>query len=183
MSTPSSGSKAFGTLAFAALAWAWLFFALLFLTDVSPGLAGVVLFFTWYGLAITWLALPLVGSLDSRAARHWWLTAGVAGCLGLVLAFTDIGLIARVAVCRPSLEAYAARVAPGTSDALHEPRWVGLFRVDGTKEEDGVVVLYTSHGFLDRYGLVFTPSGKEPPPGVRLGRRLIGPWHTFRWKF
>ena len=166
----------------AVLAWLWLLTALPFLTDVSSGLlAGFFLFFAWWMLAIAWFIL-LMGSFRSRRARCWSLSAALAGSLGLGLAFTDIGLVARVALCRPWLDTYASQVAPGTEESIHKPRWVGLFLVDGTEEKEGTVLLYRG-GFINRNGLVCIPPDKRSPSHVRHIQHLFGPWHRFEWKF
>jgi hypothetical protein len=174
---------AFQARTHAALAWLWLLAALPFLTDAACNvLAGLVLLASWSFLAVAWLAVGVVSR--SRTSRLWWLAAGVAGGLGAALAFTDIGLVARVAVSRPWLDAYARQVAPGTAVA-HEPRWVGLFLVEQTEEEAGVVFLYTSRSFLNRNGVAWVPPGQGT---TRLGSRHIhdclhGPWHGFEWNF
>jgi hypothetical protein len=167
----------------AALAWLWLLAALPHLTDAAcPLPVGLLLFATWVLLAVSWLAVGVFSR--SRTGRLWWLAAGVAGCLGVVLAFTDIGLIARVAVSRPWLDVYARQVTPGTA-AAHEPRWVGLFLVEQTEEEGGVVFLYTSRGFINRNGLAYVPQeeGTVRFGGRRINDRLHGFWHSFEWKF
>jgi hypothetical protein len=61
---------------------------------------------------------------------------------------------------------------------------VGLFLVDGTENRGGAVFLYTSTGWLNRHGVACIPPGLESRYFER--RRtwpLLGPWHTFEWKF
>src|SRR5271170_5237899 len=85
----------------AVLACLWLMAALPFLTDtgcnilISLGLAA-----SWLVLGIGWLALL---PLSWRSGRRWWSFAGSVGCLGLILAFTNVGLILRIALCEASL--------------------------------------------------------------------------------
>jgi hypothetical protein len=168
------------------LAWLWLVVALPFLTDASCFfLIALVLAGSWLVLGVAWLGLPLVlpAALSTRSGRGWYLSAAAAGLLGLVLAFSDLGLVARVAVSDPWLTAYAAAVPPGTQERPPEPRWVGLFRVNETDEQDGVVMLYTSQDFLNRQGVARVRPGKTPPGRVRLVRHLYGPWYAFEWHF
>jgi hypothetical protein len=90
----------------ALLAWLWLAAATPFLTDaacdifVEFALAGC-----WMVLGIVWVILPLdpSGRLRSWPELRCWLSAGVAGCLGLFLAISDASLIARIALCESSL--------------------------------------------------------------------------------
>jgi hypothetical protein len=168
------------------LAWLWLLLAIPSLTDVASSfVAGSLLAVGWLVFALAWLLLPLFrpGALGSPAGKQWYLGAAAAGVLGLLLAFTDVGLRLRVAASEPPLRAYAAAVPPGGYGSLHEPHRVGLFLVDGTEERDGVILLYTSAGFLDRYGVAYNPGAKPLPAGRRQLRHLYGPWYSFRWKF
>jgi hypothetical protein len=168
----------------AALAWLWLLIAIPFLTDSACFFpAAIFLLATWVLLAVAWLVAGLTSWSRSRRSQPWWFAA-VARCLGVCLTFTDAGLIARVRLSRPWLDAYACEVTPGTASA-HESRWVGLFLVEQTDEEDGVVFLYTRGGFIDRHGLAYVPDNQQKSLfGIQLiGRPLDGPWHTFEWKF
>jgi hypothetical protein len=123
------------------------------------------------------------GGLSTGAGRAWYVAAAAAGVLGLVLAFTDVGLIARVAASEPWLTAYVEEVTSGSGESPLPPRWVGLFDVQGTLEEDGAVVLFTSVDFIDRQGVAYLPPGKRLPPRCRGVRHLYGPWYRFDWKF
>jgi hypothetical protein len=169
----------------AAMAWLWLLAALPFLTDAACQfpVAGV-LAITWMILALAWLCGLLLAQsvLRSSSARRWWLSAGLAGLLGLLLAFTDVGFLLRVAISERALNAYVAAVPAGTTNAIHSIRQVGLFLVDGTEESNGVVVLYTSSSFLDRQGVAFVPEGVIPPQHLSM-KHLFGPWYSFRWRF
>jgi hypothetical protein len=169
----------------AILAWLWVTVALVFLTDVSCSFGvGVGLLVFWVVLALQWLIMGLAGLPDLRSKRFWWIAAGVAGCFGLVLTFTDVGLVVRTALSRPWLDAYAQKVAVDTRDQLHEPRWVGLFRVDGTENRDGAVFLYTSYGFFNRYGLAYIPPSMQSRKFNRIRTHpMLGRWYTFEWKF
>jgi hypothetical protein len=162
------------------LAWLWLAVALPFLTDagcdmfVALGLAA-----SWAVLGIIWLVLLPVGW---RTGWAWLLSAGVAGCLGLVFGLTNLGLVLRVALSESSLAGYAAEVQP---DFLHPPQRVGLFLVDGESTYDGIVFLYTSQGFLNREGLAYVPPGTELPAQIPRHhlRHLYGPWYWACWRF
>src|SRR5262249_20598945 len=160
----------------AALAWLWLIVALPFITDAACDMfVALVLGFTWMALALSWLcglfAVPFISRSSSArlifktyfgvtedeivpflppssSARLWWASAGLAGLLGLLLAFSDAGLILRVALSERKLNAHVAAVPPGTNNSSHPNRLVGLFFVDGTEESNGVVALYTSSDFL-----------------------------------
>jgi hypothetical protein len=162
------------------LAWSWLLAASPFLTDAACNIfIGFLLFFSWCLLAVGWLGMGFA----VRPISRWWLSAGLAGGLGAALAFTDAGLAARVALCRPWLDAYADGVAAGTNDFPEEPHRVGLFLVDGTREVGGVVLLYTSGGFLNRNGVARFPDGPAPLARIRGVRHLAGRWYSFEWKF
>jgi hypothetical protein len=170
----------------AVLAWLWLLVAIPFLTDIGCDLlVGFLLFFTWLLMAVGWIVLAFPWRSKTLSSRLWWFGAGIAGCMGVGLAVTDVGLTVRVALSQPWLDAYAAQVPANTHDSRHKPRWVGLFRVDGTENEQGVVFLYTSQAFINREGLVYLPPGSGAGPfGLRYVQgRLSGPWHRFWWKF
>ena len=166
----------------AALAWAWLLLAAPALTNVAAEFfTAFLLGATWLALALCWLCLPFSspGLLCSRR----WLAAVAPITLGLLLALTDLGLLARVALGRGSLEAYAAAIPEGTDEPDHQPRRVGLFLIDGTESPSGAVLLYTSRSFIHRHGLALIPPDAEVPPRVRKLRRLVGNWHSFEWYY
>ena len=194
----------------AALAWLWLVVALPFITDAACDMfVAIVLGFTWMALALSWLcglfAVPFIfrSSLArlilktfgvtedeivqflprSSSGRLWWASAGLAGLVGLLLAFSDAGLILRVALSERALNGYVAAVPPGTKNSSHPNRLVGLFFVDGTEESNGVVALYTSSDFLDRQGIIFVPDGATAPGSFWDLRHLHGKWYRFRWHF
>jgi hypothetical protein len=172
-----------GTRIHALLTWVWLLLALPFLTNTSCDLfIGLPLGCIWLLLGAVWLVIPFAPptAFYIRAKRNCWLASGFAGLLGLVLAFTDLGLIVRVALSESSLSAYATQVAPRDGDWGHEPRLVGLFLVDGESNEEGIVYLYTGKAFIDRTGLALVPAGGKPSYRVR---HLYGPWYWFYWKF
>jgi hypothetical protein len=166
-------------------AWAWLLVAIPFFADTATPFPLLDLCFAaaWIALACAWFVSPIVSAAGLRWApwRRWWIAAGVAGVIGLIVAATDLGLVVRLFLCERQLTAYAAAVAPGTSDVLQEPTSVGLFRVDKAEEDRGAVYLYTnSH----QVGLVYFPGGTSPPyRGGMKTHHLYGPWHLFRWKF
>ncbi len=169
----------------AAMTWLWFLAALPFLTDAACNfLMAGVLAISWMILALAWVCALLMrhSLLNSASARRWWLSAGLAGLLGLLLVYTDLGLLLRVALSERELNAYNAAVPSGTRNIIHSNRQVGLFLVDGTEEINGVVVLYTSSSFLDRHGVVFVPDGAIPPSDLST-RHLFGPWYSFRWRF
>jgi hypothetical protein len=165
----------------------WLVVGLHFLTDTGTDLAPVLfLGATWLILACAGVSLFLTspGGLRSRTWRRWWLAAGAVGALGPALLMTDIALMVRLYLCEGQVAAYATGVAPGTTETGHEPRSVGLFRVDGTEEYHGTVYLYTTYDFLDRCGLAYVSTGAAPPTlGRTRTRHLYGPWYCFRWRF
>lgn len=69
-------------------------------------------------------------------------------------------------------------------DSMHPPRRVGLFWVDGTENKGGAVFLYTSSSFLNRHGIVYVPPGQATPSiKGRVNEQLVGPWHSFTWRF
>ncbi len=168
----------------AVFACLWLLVALPFVTDAAcPLFATLGLAIHWLILAFAWLfGLWAPFLVRSSSARRWWLSAGIAGLLGLLLAFTDVGFMFRVALSERALGAYVATVPSGTKNSSHSNRLVGLFLVDGTEENNGAVVLYTSSGFLDRYGIAYVPPGAIPPSGVSV-KHLFGPWYRFKWRF
>lgn len=168
----------------AAMAWLWLLIAIPFLTDAACNFfAGMALTLFWMLLALAWLAGLFFASCFSPRAGYLWLSAALAGVLGLLLTFTDLGFQLRVALSERWLTAYVSAVPLGAKDALHSERQVGLFGVDGTEESNGVVLLYTSHSFLDRHGIAYIPVGTVPPPQVRSLKHLFGPWYSFQWHF
>lgn len=172
----------------AVLTWGWLIVALPFVTDAACNIFLVFLFsLAWLALAATWLAFaPSLRRFNGWPDLRWWLSAGMAGLVGLVLAFTDIGLMARIALCEPALVRHAEDVrTAGGNDAVHGFRPVGLFLVDGEEYVDGVLFLYTSHGFIDREGIAYFPAEKGKPPNVsrRRMRHLYGSWYWFYKKF
>lgn len=167
----------------ALLTWLWFVLALPFVTNTScdPFIA-LPLGIFWLLLAAVWLAILFTSLRDSwsRAKRNYWLSSGIAGLLGLVLAFTDVGLIVRLALSEFSLAAYAAQVPVERGNWGHPPRLVGLFLVDAESNEEGIVYLYTGTAFIDRTGLALVPAGGKPLYRVR---HLYGPWYWFYWKF
>jgi hypothetical protein len=172
--------------ALACLSWLWLGASLPFLTDASCFIfVEFVLAGTWLLLAVAWLALCVPSFLLGRTERLWWLAAGAAGCLGLVLAFSDVGLMARIALCEPSLSSYAVQVPPGGGNPMHAAQPAGLFLIDGEENYQGIVFLYTSSAFINREGVAYVPPGTVVPPTIprRRLRHLYGPWYWFSWKF
>jgi len=165
-------------------AWGWLAVALPHLTDASCDFfAGYALTLVWLLLAAVWLML-MVPVLAKRKGRLSWLTAGLAGCIGLGLSFSNIGLKARIALCESSLTVYASEVAGQGGHFLHSPQRVGLFTVDGEMTSQGVVLLYTSHSYLNREGIAYFPGDTLAPPLPRHHlRHLYGPWYWCCWRF
>jgi hypothetical protein len=193
----------------AALAWLWFIVALPFITDAAGDLfMTIMLGFTWMALALFWLcglfAMPFISRSSlvrlifktyfgvtqdeivlfhprSSSAQLWWASAGLAVLVGLLLAFSDAGLILRVALSERALNAYVAAVPPGTQNLSHPNRLVGLFFVDGARESNGVVALYTYHRgvFPDLQGIVFVPDGATAPGHFRDLRHLHGKWYRF----
>jgi hypothetical protein len=177
------------TAILAALAWFWLGLALPSLTKVSTGMfAGLALAGSWMLLALAWFIAPFIppSLLRSRSARRWWLSAGFAGFLGLLLAFTDVGVMIRIGLCESSLKSYAAQVALAGGEFIHDSRPVGLFSVDGEEHiGGGVVFLYTGEHWIDRVGVAYVPPETTPPAQIprRVIRHLYGPWYTCVWRF
>jgi hypothetical protein len=172
----------------AALAWMWLAAALPFLTDAACDFpAMLVLGGSWLVLYADWVVMPRTSAKFKRSwsGKLWWLSAAAAGALGFLLAVTPIGLITRVALCERSLANYATKVPPDGGEFLHDSRLVGLFLVDGELRERGVVLLYTSHGFLCRRGVAYVPPGTDPLPRIPRHHleHLYGPWYWFNWHF
>jgi hypothetical protein len=60
---------------------------------------------------------------------------------------------------------------------------VGLFLVEGIEEFQGAIFLYTSNGFINRYGIAYVPPGTELPPRRFLIKNLSGNWYSFGWRF
>lgn len=117
----------------------------------------------------------------SWQARSWAAVVPLVGTFGFVLACTDADLALRVWLCEPSLRRYAVNTVPHYSPT---GEWVGLFYVDELAASGGAFALYTDReGLFDRAGIAYVPPGNQPPPGVRIKRRLYGNWYSFWWKF
>jgi hypothetical protein len=121
--------------------------------------------------------------LENWSGRAWCLTAVAPIAVGLILWFTDIGFSFRFALSKSALDDYVANANREEMKFWNDPRRVGLFLVDGVEEYEGAVFLYTSNGFLNRYGIAYVPSGQNPPPRRFLIKNLSGPWYTFGWHF
>jgi hypothetical protein len=166
-------------------AWLWLLVALPFVTDVTTSFpVDLVLSAGWLMLISVWLGIPFISSADFQSPRwrRWWLAAGCAGLICGTLAFTDIGLIVRLYLCETQLNAYADTIEPGAVEHFDDPITVGSFHVDETDEYNGVVAVYTCHGFLNRYGIARIPEGASTPPWLRGFRHLYGQWYSFEWR-
>lgn len=183
MTTPASSSRRIRVHAI--LSGIWLLVAVPFLTDVACDMfVGMALSVVWLVLAVFWLVLPSTSPGMTRRDMAWWACAANAGCLGLVLAFTDIGLITRIALCESSLIAYASEVASDGGELGHDSRRIGLFWVSGEETYQGAVLLYTSQAFLNREGIAYLPPGTSEPTQIpRRLRHLYGCWYTCVWRF
>jgi hypothetical protein len=163
----------------------WILVAIPFLTDAGCNiLVGGVLALCWFVGGLFWYALALSrpALLRSRPERYLWLGIGIVGVLGLLLAKTDIGLIARVALCEETLASYAEQVPPEGEALSLEPRQVGLFYVNRVQNYDGVVFLHTSsYGWLDEAGIAYVKPGTHALIIDRRSRHLFGPWYWFYW--
>jgi hypothetical protein len=114
-------------------------------------------------------------------AKAWVAIVPLVGVIGFVLAYTDADLALRVWLCEPSLRRYAVNTVPHYSPT---GEWVGLFYVDELAASSGAFALYTdTEGLLNRAGIAYVPPGNQPPPGVRIKRRLYGNWYSFWWRF
>jgi hypothetical protein len=111
----------------------------------------------------------------------WWLAVPATAIFGAALQVADVGLTLRVALCEDSLDRFVATVKPG-GKGDHEPRWVGLFRVDYVQEYEGGVYLFTSDSFINQNGVAHLPNGAPVAPRMRV-RHLYGPWYNFEWRF
>jgi hypothetical protein len=179
------GSRLIALRIHAVLSWLWLLVGLPWITDASSGDLGLILLAAWLLLSVFWGGLFLEWyptSLLSRAGRRCLLASGLALLLGFVLGATRVGLTLRVALCEPVLTCHIANLPPGTRD-YHEPRLVGLFWVHEEQEHQGAVALYTSYGFMNRYGVAYLPPGTSLPRPIRHLQHLYGPWYAFEWKF
>jgi len=170
----------------ALLTWIWLAVALPCLSDVARSFhTWLLLGSSWLILAVACIILPLFlhGFLEDRSGRVWWLSAVVPVAVGLTLWFTDIGLSLRFALSKSSLDDYVANANREEMKFFQGSRRVGLFLVDGVEEYESAVFLYTSNGFLNRYGIAYVPSGINPPPRRFLIKNLSGHWYSFGWRF
>jgi hypothetical protein len=172
----------------ALLAWLWLILALPFVTDASCNMfVGFVLAASWMLLAAIWLIQVFISAAvrGSWSGRSWWMASGFAIWLGILFAWTDVGLIIRIKFCESSLASYASQVPPEGGQSGHNPQLVGLFLVDGEENREGIVFLYTSRAFINREGVAYVPEGVTPKERVSRRRlhHLYGPWYWFSWKF
>lgn len=171
----------------AVLAWLWVLVATPFLTNPSCAVyVRILLVFTWLVLAVCWIWLPIFEPTTvfrSPRGRRLWLSAALAGLVGLLLAFTNLGLTARVALSERWLLDYARPLREGSSQLDHRSRVVGLFRVEETEVCDGAVLLFTSPSHEDGQGIAYVPPKAGVPYHVRLVRHLYGPWYRFEQKY
>ncbi|WP_424527901.1 hypothetical protein ACOZ38_00625 [Sphaerisporangium viridialbum] len=143
-----------------------------------------------YVLGIVWIPRFVVAALrrDGRPGlrRHWarWIAVPIAGALVAGLVVLDMPFRARFAFSEPHFTRLAQAVASGTEPGLRDSRWVGLFPVDNVQRLGGGILFdIEGTGFLDGYGIAWSPKG-EPGPGedgydrVRY-EHLEGPWYTF----
>lgn len=165
-----------------ALAWLWLFGVVVHSSGNSDFNLFTFLCLAGFLLAIVWIIISSLNWANLwKSARKRWLSVPLAGALGLVFIISsDWLLMARVKLCEDRLSSYVAGIAPGTDD--RQTRWVGLMRVQETKECEGGVYLYTGNEFLDRVGLAYLPPGARPAGRIRV-QHLYGPWYSFVWHF
>ena len=170
-------SSTLGLKILATLAWAWVGAVLVF---ASTGMM-VILGLIWFFLALSWF-IALLHPLDIRtkARRLWWLAAGFAGALGLVISFSHLPLLARIALCESSLTRYANQVMLMDSRPQHEPVLVGLFVIDGEENDKGVVLMHTRDGFIYWEGIAYFPSDTSLPNETKHHfSHLYGSWYLF----
>jgi hypothetical protein len=96
------------------------------------------------------------------------------------LAFSGVFCTFRFRLCRPSLDAYVAKVANGRAQAHGfgtTERWVGLFRIRETELlSHGVVRIITSEDGFDDAGFTFAPAFPPPVVGEDSYTHITGSW-------
>ncbi len=183
MTTPT---RLCGPWVLAVLAWLWLGLTIAFeLGLIQFFLFDLLLAAGWLALAVAWLLVLILlrDSLRPRSGKLWYGSATLTLVLGWVLTFAGLGLTVRVALSEPQLLAYVAEVPPGSREFTHEPRRVGLLLIDGDEGFEGLVLLYTPGGFIDREGVAYNPSGRAMPERTAITGHLYGPWYRFVWRF
>lgn len=164
-------------------AWLWLLISVLAFTDAACNfLVFLFLFGTGGILAFAWIIVSHLHFMHlSRSRWKRWLSVPLIGILGIFLCLGDWDLGLRVALCEDDLIEFVESVQPG-ADPDFKARRVGLFFVDHTSESEGVVYLYTSCDYLDRFGIAYVPQGRDIPQ-YRQVKHLHGHWYRFREKF
>lgn len=117
--------------------------------------------------------------------RAWLRWAVVPAILLLVLLMARWQVPLRVTFwsSRGALEMLAAQ-ALSRPQTLAQPDWVGWFPVHNVEAfPGGVRFLVRGTGFLDQFGLAYSPDG--PPPGTmdHHYRHLSGDWYVWRLEF
>jgi hypothetical protein len=166
------------------LSWLWL---MLLVPPLSDAYYSCFVFMCIFAggsfLGFAWIMVSFHNPILFRPVKNCalWLSAPLTVLLMAILYAGDWDLQLRVELCEDALNEYAVSVQPGTDDRTW--RRVGLFSVNRTyMDDEGVVYLYTSVGFLDDYGIMYVPPGGEPPKR-RQPMLLHGRWYWFKEKF
>lgn len=166
----------------------WFSFAVREFSDVVADFFNLsIVILSGVTLALIWSARLLFvsaiwGPGRSRPLRAWeWITWGItpaAGLMGLIMAAGGIDLKLRVALCEPSLTAYASSLQAGTEGDI--PRWVGLFHILRVETDPRFIYLTTRESMRLEYGLVLDREGHaQDMPFQHVYRQ----WYQFRREF
>ena len=165
---PAKDSRLYGETRFAI---AWLVWGTYLTTGPAAGSSCIGLLITCVlgigGLmaAAMWvlrcgeaLCMGRRGLASFRLDPRRWITTPTLLLLFLLLLQTQVLLRLRLAISESALVSHVeSPFTPATSG------WVGLFRIDHTRHEEGIVWLSMGGFMFNDAGLLYVPDGRDPP--------------------
>lgn len=159
-------------------------------SDVGTNIIGLMIALVVVGIwSLVWLVrLVIAYRRTGKTPRFWyrtkqiWLLEPAIVFLPLVLALAGVFTFARFAVSEPALTGYVQDVRAGKVNIAYEfnhpTRRVGLYWLNHTDllADGSVRVLTSSHGVLDRAGLVHSPSVAPPRQGEDSYKHIKQQW-------
>lgn len=163
--------------------WLWFFAALIPATDAGwPLLWQLVLYPTAIAITYGWVVLSVRFSSVFRSLRVIpWLSVPAAWLLIILLSVTNYGLTLRVWLCADELRTFAesSRADQQNVSAMSPGRTVGLFHVHSSDSTGSEVILITSRGAFNSYGIAYWPDQIPIGSGDEY-QHLYGPWYRYR---